>query len=231
MPKTRTPALLITLAVTALGLSSCMMPVVPAVSEPAAVEESPALETAEPETTEAAPAETDEAAAAPATGELTPPGTELAFGEPATVPFSSGTDVVDVPLTVTVTGVEEGAIADYEAAGLEQDFIDQLAGYTTYYVTVEATKADPAAAELAFTALYTDMGALDSNGQRMQTVSLIGEFEPCNTASIPPEIDEGATVTTCFIVAGTDAVEFGSATYEPYEGDYSPSDGEPVSWS
>ncbi|WP_343920228.1 hypothetical protein, partial [Agrococcus citreus] len=226
MPKTRTPALLLTVAVTALGLTSCMMPTSAPASEPAAVEE-----TQPAETTEAAPAETEEAAAPAAAGDLTPPGTELAIGEPATVTFSSGTTVTDAPLTVTVTGVEEGSIADYEAAGLDQDFLDQLAGYRTYYVTVEATKADPAGVELAYTALYSDMGALDSNGQRMQTVSLIGDFAPCNTESFPSEIDEGATVTTCYVVAGTEAVEFGSATYEPYEGDYSPSDGEPIRWS
>jgi len=221
MPKSRASALLLTVAITALGLSACVTPTAPAETEPAAVEESQA-----PEATEAA--ETEEAAAP---GDLTAPGTELAFGEEATVPFSSGTDVVDVPLTITVVGVEEGAIADYEAAGLDQDFLDQLAGYTTYYVTVEATKPDPAAAELASTALHTDMGALDSNGQRMQTVSLIGEFAPCNTASMPSEIDEGGTATTCYVVAGTDAVEFGAATYEPFEGDYSASEGEPVRWS
>ncbi|MGC5076070.1 hypothetical protein [Agrococcus sp. DT81.2] len=180
--------------------------------------------------TETSPAETDEAAA-PAAGELTAPGTRLAFGEPATVPFSSGASVTDVPLAVTVTGVEEGAVADFEAAGLDQDFLQQLAGYTTYYVTVEATKADPGAAALASTALHTDMGALDSNGEAMQTVSLIGEFEPCTAASMPSEIDEGATATTCYIVAGSDAVEFGSATYEPNEGDYSPADGDPIRWS
>lgn len=220
MPKSRTAALLLTVAVAAFGLSGCVAPVAP-------VETAPAIEETMAPDTE--PAETDEAA--PATGDFTAPGTELAFGEPATVPFSSGTDVVDVPLTVTVIGVEEGAIADYEAAGLDQDFIAQLAGYTTYYVTVEATKADPAAAELASTALYSDMGALDSDGQRMQTVSLIGEFAPCNSASMPSEIDEGGTATTCYVVAAPDAVEFGAATYEPFEGDYSTSDGEPVRWS
>lgn len=224
MPKPRSSALLLTAAAaTALGLSACTTPTPPVPTEPAAV----ASEAAEP-TEEASETE---AAAPAASGDFTAPGSELALGESATVPFSYGTDVVDVPLTVTVTGVEEGAVADFEAAGLEQDFIDQLAGYRTYYVTVEAVKADPAAGELAFAALYGDMGALDSNGQRMQTVSIIGDFEPCDTESMPSEVDEGATVTTCYIVAGTEAVDFGSATFEPYEGDYSPRDGDPIRWS
>lgn len=223
MLKPRTSALLLTVAATALGLSACSTPSSPAESETAAVD------TEAPEVSESA-AET-EAAAAPADGDFTAPGSELAFGESATVPFSSGTEVVDVPLTVTVTGVQEGSIADFQAAGLDQDFIDQLAGYKTYYVTVEAVKADPSAMEIAHTSLYSDMGAIDSNGQRMQTVSIIGDFEPCNTDSMPSEVDEGATATTCYIVAGTEAVEFGAATFEPYDGDYSSSDGEPIRWS
>jgi hypothetical protein len=224
MLKPRTSALLLAAAATALGLSACTTPTPPVPSEPAAVE------TEAPEATEEA-TETEAAAAPAASGDLTAPGTELAFGESATVPFSYGTEVVDVPLTITVTGVQEGAVADFEAAGLDQDFLAQLAGYKTYYVTVEASKVDPAAGELAYSSLYGEMGALDSNGQRMQTVSIIGDFEPCNTASMPAEVDEGETVTTCYIVAGTEAVDFGSATYEPFEGDYSPSDGEPIRWS
>ena len=60
MPKSRTAALLLTVAVAAFGLSGCVAPVAP-------VETAPAIEETQAPDTE--PAETDEAA--PATGELT----------------------------------------------------------------------------------------------------------------------------------------------------------------
>ncbi|GAA2175874.1 hypothetical protein GCM10009846_27460 [Agrococcus versicolor] len=224
MPARRAPLLVTLAAATAIGLTGCIP------QPPAAPVESAPPATSAPATS-AEPTESEEAEeSAPAVaGEETAPGTELAFGEPATIswdPLGEGAQLV----SVTVTGVREGSIADFEAAGLEQDFIDQLVGYEPMYVDIELTKLEPATAELAFNSIYTDFEAVDANGTGLQSISVFGDFAPCDTASIEPEVDSGAVHTTCIIVATREGQEFGGAIYAAYDTPYADYDGQPIVW-
>lgn len=171
--------------------------------------------TEEPEETEAPAAE----------GDTVAPGTTVAVGEEAIVSWEPSDDTPAQPVSITVKSITPGTIDDFAVVGA--DFQAKLEGFTPYYITVEAKKVDLAGAELAYQSLYSDMSAINADGRKMQTVSIIGDFEPCNTSSLDATFDEGAAQTFCYIVAGPDGDDIGGATFKPYGTDF---EDNPVVW-
>ncbi|WP_186329427.1 hypothetical protein [Agrococcus jejuensis] len=223
MPARRAPLLATIVAAAALGLTACIP------SPPAApAETSPA--TTAPETS-AAPSETEEAEEQPASapGEAAAPGSEFAFGEYATVELLNIDDEPQL-VEMTVTGVRTGSVADFEAAGLDQEFLDQLEGYTPLYVDVEVRQVAPMTAALEYESVYIDFGGLDQADRALQDISIFGSFEPCDTASIDPDFDSGTPHTTCFIVGTAGGDELAGVSYAPYDTVYDDYDGEPLVW-
>jgi len=219
----RAPLLATIVAAAALGLTACIP------SPPAApAETSPA--TTAPETS-AAPSEPEEAEEQPASapGEAAAPGSEFAFGEYATVELLNVDDEPQL-VEMTVTGVRTGSIADFESAGLDQEFLDQLEGYTPLYVDVEVRQVAPMTAALEYESVYIDFGGLDQADRALQDISIFGSFEPCDTASIDPDFDSGTPHTTCFIVATAGGDELAGISYGPYDTVYDDYDGEPLVW-
>ncbi len=210
------------------GLAGCSSPA----EEPEKTEtpvSSSAPETEKPEPTdEAEPTETPEAEeeTGGATGDTAAPGTTVAVGEEAIVSWQPSEDVPAQPVGITVKSITPASIDDFAVVGA--DFQAQLEGYTPYYITVEAKKVDVAGGKLANQALYGDMGAVDADGRSMQTVSIIGSFEPCDTSSLDASFDEGTPQTFCYIVAGPDTGDIGGATFEPYDTDFNDN---PVIWN
>lgn len=224
MPARRAPLLATIALAAAVGLTGC-------ISAPAAPPASEAPESSAPATS-AEPTESEEAAeSAPAAapGETAAPGTEFAMGEAATVQILNLDDEPQL-VQITVTGTRPGSVEDFQAAGLDQEFLDQLVGYDPFYVDVEMTQVAPMTAALEFGSIYTDFGAFDQNESALQDISIFGSFEPCDTASIEPEFDSGTPHTTCFIVAAREGQEFGGVTYGPYDTEYDDYDGQPLVW-
>lgn len=210
-----------------LGLAGCTQPEDGDDAKPTTETTEKAPESTEPtteatdeaeETEEAEPEESEEATDAPSTEGTTAPGTKLALGDTATLPWSALSDSTPQPMDVTVTGITQGKIEDFAPAGA--DFQAQLEGMNTYYISVEVTKADLSAEALANQAFYSDMSAVDADGKRLSTVSMIGDFAPCNTSSLDKSIDEGTPQTFCYIVAGPASGDIGGATYRPNDGEY-----------
>ncbi|SDH47990.1 hypothetical protein [Agrococcus jejuensis] len=223
MPARRAPLLATIVAAAALGLTACIP------TPPAVPTETP--ETTAPETS-SAPAESEEAEEeqpASAPGEAAAPGSEFAFGEYATVELINLDDQAQL-VEITVTGVRTGSVADFEAAGLDQEFLDQLEGYTPLYVDVEMRQVAPMTAALEYDSIYIDFGGLDQADRALQDISIFGSFEPCDTASIDPEFDSGTPHTTCFIVATAGGDELAGISYGPYDTVYDDYDGEPLVW-
>lgn len=163
---------------------------------------------------------------APATeGDTAAPGTTVAVGEEAIVSWEPSDDTPAQPVSITVKSITAGTIDDFAVVGA--DFQAKLEGFTPYYITVEAKKVDLAGAELAYQSLYSDMSAINADGRKMQTVSIIGDFEPCNTSSLDATFDEGTPQTFCYIVAGPDGDDIGGATFKPYGTDF---EDNPVVW-
>lgn len=223
MPARRAPLLATIVAAAALGLTACIPspPTAPAETSPA---------TTAPETS-AAPSETEEAEEQPASapGEAAAPGSEFAFGEYATVELLNIDDEPQL-VEMTVTGVRTGSVADFEAAGLDQEFLDQLEGYTPLYVDVEVRQVAPMTAALEYESVYIDFGGLDQADRALQDISIFGSFEPCDTASIDPDFDSGTPHTTCFIVGTAGGDELAGVSYAPYDTVYDDYDGEPLVW-
>lgn len=203
------------------GLAGCSSPA----AEPEKTEK-PAASTKpseQPEETEAAE-ETEEPEAP--SGDTAAPGTTVAVGEEAVVEWQPSEDVPAQPVSITVKSITAASIDDFAVVGA--DFQAKLEGFTPYYITVEAKKVDLAGGELAYQALYGDMGAVDADGRSMQTVSIIGDFTPCDTGSLDASFDEGTPQTFCYIVAGPDTGDIGGATFEPYDTDFNDN---PVIWN
>lgn len=88
---------------------------------------------------------------------------------------------------VTVVDIEAGIEAGIEADLAPLDLGDQVKGFTPYYVTFEVT--NESGSDFAFTSLGNTHGLLE-DGTRAQSVSVIGEFAPCDNG------DGGSDFTT-----------------------------------
>lgn len=167
----------------------------------------------------------DEAASA-SSGDFTAPGTELGFGESATVPFVS--DDVQGALEVTVTDVTKGKAADLAPL----DLGDRVSGQTPYYVRISVKNAS--GSPFAFTSLGLANPILD-DGEQAQKVSVIGDFAPCDSSDAGEDFTTaGASYETCELgLAGSGSevvgLEYVGSPYEGYEGapDYSD---DPIVW-
>jgi hypothetical protein len=145
-------------------------------------------------------------------GDVTQPNTELAIGETAIVPFQSADDTG--LLGVTVTGIDRGDPADLEELGLG----DQIAGLTPFYIRV--TISNESGSDFAFSSVGLMNGIL-GDGSRAQSVSVIGQFDPCPNSSAGPDFTTvGATYERCLIALAGGSAEVVGAEYaaSAYEG-------------
>ena len=122
---------------------------------------------------------------------FTPAGTQLAFGQQATVPFAlSGNTGA---LGVTVTGITQGTEADL--ASLELG--DRAAGLTPYYVSIQVTNLT--GADFDFSSLGLTYPLL-GDGTEAQEVSIIGDFTKCPNEDAGKDFHTaGKTYTTCVL--------------------------------
>jgi hypothetical protein len=147
----------------------------------------------------ASPATTQEQAKeAPTTsGGLTPPGTQLKFGEAATVywvpPSWDLEGKSEGPkMKITVNSIEKGSIDEFDDVELE----DGLETSTPYYMrmTIEAVEEVSASveddADLA-------VSAIDDRGQEQASVTFFGEFEPCDNVIMPTPMEAGESFESC----------------------------------
>lgn len=162
-----------------------------------------------------------------ATGDLTPPGTELAVGEWATVPFTYGTDKEGV-LKVRVTAVDTGSQADF--AAFDKSTQSKLKGFTPKYVRIEATQVS--GGNLEYASIATNFDPITSSGEEAQSLAAIGTFEPCKGGSFPAGFGPGSPAATSCVIGlvaqGGDDVVGGA--YSLRDSDYDSYDGEPVLW-
>lgn len=184
--------------------------------------EEPTQETTEEPTEE--PTKTEGSAAAGAEG-TTAPGTELTFGEQATVEWSYAEETA--LLKITVASIEKGDPADLDVL----DMGDQVAGLTPYYSNVEIEGADDSASKMAYASIDGDFDGLLGDGSEGQSLSIIGDFPPCDSSDFGESFGPGETVTTCvpYLASGESVIE--SARFSPFEGPYELLDGDPLIWT
>ena len=193
----------------------------PSASETSEPSDDPSSEPTEAETTESESTEAPDTSS----NDITEPGTTLAIGEKANVPFEFAKK--KGVIAASVVKVDNGSKSDFKA--FDQETQKKLKGYTPYYVRIEMSKVS--GDELAYGSATGSFKAITSSGEEAQQLTAIGSFEPCDSESFPKEFDEGASVTTCVIgivPGGGDPVVGGE--YSLYDSKYDSYEGKPVVW-
>lgn len=192
--------------------------------------ETPSASPSSSESPSETPSESDSAGAKGTPGELTGPGTTLAFGEEAVVHANAGDkadgDFVEATYTVTVKEIVAGSPDDLSV------FKDaaKFAGQTPYYVNMDV-RLDSLTAPSAGMGLPRVDGHL-KDGSDAQKLIAFGSFDQCSDGSLETEGDAsgddfsykvGSATTTCaiFLAPTGDAVTSASfsdpsTTYEEY---------------
>lgn len=206
------------LAVSALALSAC------GDDEPENTgAEDTTSESAEETPASEEPTESETTAEAAPTGDVTAPGTELAFGDAATVPFESG-DGSGV-VQVSIDGITKGTAADLEPL----DLGDQAAGFIPFYIAVTVTGVSGGDTLGNYSINESIEGTLP-DGDEAQNIYIIGDFAPCEEENFPGDFADGDTFTTCVTYLAQESTEVSGAQFAPSDGDYNSYDGEPVTW-
>ncbi len=141
-------------------------------------------DTAEPEATVPDGFET------PAGVDLTPAGTELEVGKPATVVFETG-DGAASAITAMPTKVTRGTIKDFEFFSLDAASKES----TPYYVAATVTNDGPA----GLGGLGAPFVAHDDTDMIVAPNVINGEFAPCENGQLPAKFLPGDTAELCMV--------------------------------
>ncbi len=195
---------------------------------PAATEAAPAPAETEA-TTDPTTEPTTDTTTDPATGAdgLTAPGSTIGIDDVATVDWYSyekGTQKLDI----WIDSIEPGKQSDFK--NLSKDFRDKVAEYDVWYITIKAQKSGKSTLKLQYQALYPDISGIDTDGNRLQKITVIGNFKPCKLDSFPAGIDKGKVASTCVTVGTKPGQEVGGALFSKGSGVYSIYDGLGITW-
>ncbi|GGF32108.1 hypothetical protein GCM10011519_01890 [Marmoricola endophyticus] len=149
---------------------------------------------------------------------LTPAGTQLRLGQPATVGFTQNADR-RTTLKLTVTALRKGKPADLAAYALD----DRARLATPYYADV--TVANLGSGDVGRAAV--PLAALGSDGSSVTPSGFTTAPKQCRSsgppAALPVPFAQGATTATCLVYLlppGTTAVRIG----------FQPATGDPITW-
>jgi hypothetical protein len=125
----------------------------------------------------------------PAGVTLTPGGTTVEVGRPATV--VQEVDGASSAVTVTVTAIKRGSMDDFEFFSLDA----ATKRSSPLYVRVTVRNDGPAGLGGAALPLF----ALDSTTTNVPANDIVGTFKPCPTRSLPASFLPGATADLCLV--------------------------------
>lgn len=139
--------------------------------------------------------EEDDEADAPERGTIADPGTTVGIEEWLSYPFT-GTDDNEAVISARLLSVEK-ATAE-EQAVLDENFGDKIADFDVYLVRYEQQKesGDP----VVYDADYTYFDVVDADGERVQSITLIG-WDGCDQGSFTQEFDDGEVQAQCTLGA------------------------------
>ena len=131
-------------------------------------------------------------------GSLTPPGTHLALGGPATVGWvppsqDLGTGAhKGIMLQVTVVSIQKGTMADFRNVELNGTQRNSTPYYVQLHVTALSNASVPKDSDPAIT--FT---AIDDRGQQQQSITFLGTFSRCDDPTPPKQFVSGKTYQSC----------------------------------
>lgn len=126
----------------------------------------------------------------PAGVTLTPGGTALTVGQPASVVHRVGDSAASV-ITVTVAGATKGSIDDFRFFSLD----DASKASTPYYVKVSVTNEGPGGLGGASLPMF----ARDETGADIPANDIVGTFDPCPVRTLPASFLPGASTELCLV--------------------------------
>lgn len=121
---------------------------------------------------------------------LTPGGTTLKVGRPATVVYRAG-DSAASAVTVTVTAVTPGSMKDFRFFSLDA----ATKKSSPLYVSVAVTNDGPAGLGGGALPLF----ALDSSTTNVPASDIVGTFKPCSDPTLPASFLPGSTAVLCLV--------------------------------
>jgi len=143
-------------------------------------------------------------------GSLTPPGTRLAFGGPATVGWvppsqDLGTGAHQgIKLQVTVVSIQKGTVADFRNVELNGTQRNSTPYYVQLRVTALSNASVPKDSDPAIT--FT---AIDDRGQQQQSITFLGTFSRCDDPMPPKQFVIGKTYQSClaYLIPGGGSIQ------------------------
>ena len=143
-------------------------------------------------------------------GGLTPPGTRLAFGGPATVGWvppsqDLGTGAhKGIKLQVTVVSIQKGTMADFRNVELSGNQRRSTPYYVQLRVTALSNASVPKDSDPAIT--FT---AIDDRGQEQQSITFLGTFSRCDDPTPPKQFVSGKTYQSClaYLIPGGGSIQ------------------------
>jgi hypothetical protein len=143
-------------------------------------------------------------------GSLTPPGTHLTFGGPATVGWvppsqDLGTGAhKGIKLQVTVVSIRKGTMADFRNVELN----GKQRSSTPYYVQLRVTALSNASVPKDSDPAIT-FSAIDDRGQEQQSITFLGTFSRCDDPTPPKQFVSGKTYQSClaYLIPGGGSIQ------------------------
>jgi hypothetical protein len=149
--------------------------------------------------------------------DLTEPGTELSFGEPAVVIFEPTQGKGSV-LQLTVQTVQKGALADFKGFILD-DAYKQNADY--FYAKVQVKNVG----ETDVGGVGVPLWGVNSSNTLLPAVNFTTSFAKCPSQPLPASFPTDATLDTCLVYLSPDHGSLESVSYRPSQ------EFNPITWT
>jgi len=151
----------------------------------------------------------------PSGTKLTAPGTDLGFGDTATVAYEANKQKASV-LTLTVDSVQTGTIKDFSAYQLDA----RTKQSTPFYV--KATVKNVGTGDLGGAAV--PLLAVDAGNTLIQASSFSNTFKRCPSTGLPAKFAAGTSSSVCLVYLVPDAGSLTAMSYRPLQAF------EPITW-
>lgn len=143
----------------------------------------------------------------PAGVELTPQGTDLSFGDTATVVFEPDQNTATV-LDLTVEEAREGSIDDFKGFILDDPYKKQ-ANYFYVQVSVENVGTEDVGGA------PIPLWGVNGENTLLPAVNFTTKFDKCPSMPLPEEFAPGDQVDTCLVYLSPDNGELEALSFRP----------------
>ena len=147
---------------------------------------------------------------------LTEPGTDLSFGDPASVIFEPNQTRGSV-LELTVTGVTKGSIEDFSAFILD----DYTKAATPYYAEVTVSNVGEGEVGEAPVPLW----GVDGENTLLPAASFTTSFPRCTSEPLPKRFAAGDSVETCLVYLAPEGGTLEAVSFRPDQ------EFDPIQWA